>query len=70
MDWGRKLTRWGLWTLGLGAAPLLLVMAADGLGLIDDPNPVGPGLLFFLSVWPGMAMLVSGLLLRGMDRMR
>lgn len=69
--WGARLTRWGLWTLGLGSGPLLLFLAAGRLGLLgeSDPNPVGLGLLFFFTFWPGLAMLVAGLLVRALDRL-
>jgi hypothetical protein len=43
--------RAGLALLLVGAAPLVAVIVAAKLGLWPDanPNPVGPGLLFFIS---------------------
>lgn len=70
-NWGVRLTRWGLWTLALGSGPLLLFMAAAWLGLTSEPdaNPMGLGALFFFTFWPGLAMLVAGLLVRAVDRL-
>lgn len=67
--WGARLVRWGLFALSLGIVPLLAVLAAQGLGLVEDPNPVGLGLLFMLTFWPGLAMLVAGLLVKVVDRL-
>ena len=58
-------SRWvrsGLWLLLGGAAPLVFVVLAAAVGLWPDPNPnpVGPGLLFFLTFWPAVACIVVG----------
>ena len=46
----------------LGWSPLLLtvVMAAVGLWPDPDPNPIGPGLLFFVTFWPALICLGIG----------
>jgi hypothetical protein len=62
--------RWGLAVLALGCGPLLLVALAGGLGLVDDPNPIGLGMLAFASVWPGVGMLVAGGLVLLLDWLR
>jgi len=64
------LLRLGLWVLAIGCGPLLLFLGADAIGLVSDPdpNPVGLGMLFFISVWPGAAMLVAGLMLAVLRR--
>ena len=65
--WARRLVRCGLFALSLGIVPLLAVLAAEFVGLVDDPNPVGLGLLLMLTFWPGAAMLVAGLIIRVVD---
>ncbi|MBB6228187.1 hypothetical protein FHS79_002372 [Polymorphobacter multimanifer] len=63
------LLRWGLWVLALGCGPLLLFMAAHVVGLTEpNPNPVGLGMLFFVTVWPGVALVVAGLMLAVLRR--
>jgi hypothetical protein len=64
------LLRWGLWVLALGCGPLLLFMVANAIGLVSDPdpNPVGLGLLFFVSIWPGAALVVAGFMLAVLRR--
>jgi hypothetical protein len=54
--------RAGLTLLLLGSAPLLAIIAAAEVGLWPDPNPnpVGPGLLFFFSGVLATACLVIG----------
>jgi hypothetical protein len=53
----------GVAVLVLGTGPLLLVILATALGLTDDPNPnpIGPGLLAFVSFWPGVVLTIIGL---------
>ncbi|MFL6688653.1 MAG: hypothetical protein ACJ8IR_00470 [Alphaproteobacteria bacterium] len=53
----------GVALLLLGSGPLLMIVAASSLGLLSDPNPnpIGPGLLFFFTFWPGVVLTVIGL---------
>ncbi|WP_439532989.1 hypothetical protein [Polymorphobacter sp.] len=53
----------GLLLLVLGCGPLLLFIVADALGLVTDPdpNPIGLGLLAFVSFWPGVILTAIGL---------
>lgn len=53
----------GLAVLVSGAAPLVGIIIAAELGLTADPNPnpIGPGLLFFFTFWPGVIMTGLGL---------
>jgi hypothetical protein len=53
----------GLALLILGTGPLLLIVIVAELGLTDDPNPnpIGPGLLAFVSFWPAVILVVWGL---------
>jgi len=57
--------RWfqiGLGLVVLGWGPLFAIIAAAELGLLADPNPnpVGPGLLFFFTSWPAVICLGVG----------
>lgn len=53
----------GFWLAVIGWGPLLLIILFSTLGLWPDPdpNPVGPGLLFFLSFWPAVISMVVGI---------
>ena len=62
-----KLTRlfWiGLTVLAVGTGPLVAILIAASLGLLNDPNPnpIGPGLLAGLTFWPAAIMIVWGLI--------
>ncbi len=48
--------RIGLLLLILGCSPLLVVGLAAELGITKDPNPnpVGFGIMFMFSFWPGL----------------
>jgi hypothetical protein len=50
--------------LVFGSGPLLVVILMASLGLTRDPNPnpVGFGILAFLTFWPGVILLVLGFL--------
>lgn len=52
----------GLAILVVGGAPLFGFIVADMLGLLSDPhpNPVGPGILFFISFWVGVGVMAIG----------
>jgi len=55
-------TRVGIGLLVVGAGPLLFIILAAAVGLWPDPNPnpVGPGLLFFVTFWPAVICIVIG----------
>ena len=59
-NWCLKL---GLALLVLGCGPLLLFGLIFELGLMSDPdpNPMGLGLLAFLTFWPGLILTIIGL---------
>ncbi len=59
-----RLVRWGLILFAVGSGPLLLIILAAAVGLWPDPNPnpIGPGLLAFLTFWPSVALIAVGLL--------
>ena len=52
----------GLCIFALGQAPLLLIIMAVQLSLWPDPNPnpIGPGLLSFITFWPGVVLMLLG----------
>jgi hypothetical protein len=54
----------GLAIVVLGSAPLfgIIVLAKIGLWPDPDPNPIGPGLLCFVSFWPGVILMCVGVL--------
>ena len=54
----------GLALLVIGTGPLLLVVVASELGLTRDPNPnpIGFGLLTFLTFWPAVILIAWGLI--------
>ena len=50
----------GLVVFGWGPLFAIVALAALGLWPDPDPNPIGPGLLFFVTSWPAIACLVVG----------
>lgn len=57
--------RWiriGLWIALIGWGPLLAIVLLAAIGLWPDPNPnpIGPGLLFFFTFWPAAVCLGIG----------
>ena len=58
-----RLFRAGLGLFILGSGPLIGILIAAQLGLTFDPNPnpVGFGLLAFLTFWPSVGLLLAGL---------
>jgi len=59
---GNRWIQIGLVLVVLGWGPLLaiIVLAAVGLWPDPNPNPIGPGLLFFFTAWPAIICLVIG----------
>lgn len=54
--------RIGAAVLIVGAAPLLTIIFLASVGLWPDPNPnpIGPGLLLFVTFWPGVLAIGVG----------
>jgi len=48
----------------VGTGPLLFIIVAAALGLWPDPNPnpIGPGLLFFFTLWPAVICIIIGVI--------
>jgi hypothetical protein len=57
------LVKVGLGLLILGCGPLLAIIGLAAIGLWPDPNPnpIGPGMLAFLTFWPGVICLSRGI---------
>jgi hypothetical protein len=53
----------GLILFLVGSGPLLVVILLAWLGVTDDPNPnpVGFGILAFLTFWPSVITMIVGL---------
>src|SRR5690606_37957977 len=47
---------------GWGLLLAIIVLATLGLWPDPNPNPIGPGLLFFLTCWPAIICLVVGVI--------
>ena len=59
--------RWfkiGFWLAAIGWSPLwaIVLLAAVGLWPDPNPNPIGPGLLFFITFWPAVLCLGVGVI--------
>ena len=56
--------RIGVAMLVLGSGPLLFIIVAAAIGLWPDPNPnpIGPGLLFFFTFWPAVVCILIGVI--------
>lgn len=57
-----RLVKIGFWLLVIGAGPLfgIILLAEVGLWPDPNPNPIGPGLLFFFTFWPAVICLAIG----------
>jgi hypothetical protein len=55
-------SRIGIALVAVGWTPLLLIILLAEVGLWPDPNPnpIGPGLLFFFTAWPAIICLAIG----------
>ena len=51
----------GFWLFVVGCGPLLAIGLAAWAGLLADPNPnpVGPGILAFLTFWPAVLLMAG-----------
>ena len=56
------LVKVGIALLVVGSGPLLFIIVAAAAGLWPDPNPnpIGPGLLCFVTFWPAVICIVVG----------
>ncbi len=57
-----KLFRAGAALLGIGASPLLLYILYELVSGSTGGNPIGLGLLFFVSFWPAVILMGLGAL--------
>ncbi len=53
----------GLILFVVGSGPLLVIILLAALGMTRDPNPnpVGLGILAFLTFWPSVGLMLGGL---------
>ena len=60
--WNNRLFKIGAIIALIGWTPLLGIILLASIGLWPDPNPnpIGPGLLFFLTFWPAVVCLGLG----------
>ena len=65
----RPLVWVGITVALVGSAPLLSVIAASKIGVLDDPNPnpVGFGILAACTFWPGVTAAGLGVVLSVLD---
>jgi hypothetical protein len=57
-----RLVKVGIVLLIVGTGPLLFIIVAAAFGLWPDPNPnpIGPGLLSFVTLWPAIICIIVG----------
>jgi hypothetical protein len=62
--WRSWWVRTGIGLLIVGTGPLAFIIVAAAIGLWPDPNPnpIGPGLLFFFTFWPAILCIVVGVI--------
>jgi len=51
----------GLFVFGCGSLLTIIALAAVVLWPDPNPNPIGPGLLAFLTFWPSMIWIAMGI---------
>jgi hypothetical protein len=58
-----KTFRIGVSMVVFGSGPLICIILLSKLGFLGDPNPnlIGPGILAFLTFWPGVILTIIGL---------
>ena len=52
----------GVLLLVIGTSPLLIVILLNTLGIINAPNPVGFGIIFFITFWPAIILVIIGII--------
>ena len=55
-----KIFKAGLWLLIIGVSPLLLYVLYEFVSGARGGNPIGLGLLFFVTFWPSVIMMLIG----------
>ena len=66
-------SRWirvGVAGLILGTGPLLLAVAISYLMGDKNPHPIGPGLLAMLTFWPSILLIVIGVIITIVRKVR
>jgi hypothetical protein len=63
--------KWGAALVVFGWGPLLLCIVGQAIGLVSrKANPVGLGLLFFVTAWPAIGCLLIGAFVWARSRAR
>lgn len=57
---GSKIFKAGAVLFGVGITPLLLYVLFEAVTGKTGGNPVGLGLLFFVTFWPAVIMMIAG----------
>jgi len=65
-----KVLQVGLCLLFFGSAPLLIAIALDALSIIDAGNAIGLGLLTLLTFYPSLVLIVVGIVLTIVKRIK
>ena len=50
----------GFFTLVLGTVPLLVIIILDTFGIVNFPNPVGFGIISFITFWSAIILIIIG----------
>jgi hypothetical protein len=62
---GQRIFKIGLWWHIIGCGPLYVLIPLSLVGVLDrDINPIGPGLLAFLSFWPSLILMIVGMVMK------
>ena len=65
-----KVLQVGLVLLFFGTTPLLVAIALDALSIIDAGNALGLGLLTLLTFYPSLVLIVVGIVLTIVKRIK
>jgi hypothetical protein len=65
-----KVLQVGLGLLFFGTTPLLVAIALDALSIIDAGNALGLGLLTLLTFYPSLVLIVVGIVLTIVKRIK
>lgn len=67
--WSNRYFKIGFLLFVFGTGPLLAVIAAAKLGFGDpNPNPIGCGIVAFLTFWPSIILMILGVVTTARER--
>ncbi len=65
MSRGQRIFKIGMWWHIIGCGPLYVLILLSLIGVLGrDINPIGPGLLAFVSFWPSLGMIIVGAVMK------